>query len=946
MLPLSREMGTEIADTSAVFPTDLRSAMTSQKRPNLNLVELVAGHYRAMLKGALLGAVVGLGLPTAARFLRAGSNQVASFAVRTALWPSRGWLFLLVILLLTLILCAQSVVSFCRRLLASWRVQPSRGLFVNWLIFSPFALLLISHGRYTLSALLLVLSMASSLALLAWGGTRAACKPRSDVDPDVPIESWEQDILGRKSALTNLAGQVASGVASVIALVGGYGEGKTSSLNLLIMALRVHHPDVVVAPYISSLATSKEVLIGTLFNSITKELRKRSLGRTLPDGLTRYASSIVGAVPRFGGALKELFRVPSQDDQIRQLRRSLEGLGTRVVVVVDDMDRMHADELELLLKLMRGAPEFPNLTYVCAFDKEALARELSRSRMSLDDARHYLEKFFPVQAPLPRIDPGILSHEFDKRFEALCRKYGLLTTEEEQRRFNEEFPILWQVHLNHWFSNLRRIKLFFNRVTTAVAPIAEEINLTDFVLLEIIRDLAPDIYEKIYIHRRYFFYGKWRVETWLETVHPDDGKEKTLRKEFLDALLQPLDSEKRELVTELLCRLFPAVGEYRRPIPPAGADPLESKKERRIFHPAFFARYFIFGVQTDEFGEAEFKRLVSDLNRCDDSESCRKRFRAEFGAFPAQSFRRRNFLDQLATKIDSFGAPQAEAVGIAIAELSDQLEPPILGLAEAETARRAVFTVANGFAGSSKVQDFLEATIHAATADYFAALVLAACEDPTKNQILTNWENVKLNRLGEAFRARMKQKYFPGGTASICEPANQRGLMRSLNLWAKAGGTEEIRSFLTDEFGRRPQSLGILIKMIFPMEASQTLDQLKGLSQLYPLDELEAWVDRLGTAAYSSPEGRSAIARFSTLLASARMAKLKFKLADASPWSATREDGSVLNCVNGQVVDDVKLADDGLPAEKIFRDAVVAGIAEIIPPPSWTKDGARIPSKL
>jgi len=245
--------------------------------------------------------------------------------------------------------------------------------------------------------------------------------------------------------------------------------------------------------------------------------------------------------------------------------------------------------------------------------------------------------------------------------------------------------------------------------------------------------------------------------------------------------------------------------------------------------------------------------------------------------------------------------------------------------------------VANKFANTTKVQDFLEVVIRAATADYFAALILVGCEDPNKNQILTKWEKVIVEGLRRTFRDRMKQKYFTGGSASIFDASNQKGAIQCLYLWKQAGGIEEIRPYLNDEFGNRPQSLGIFMNFMFPMEGYATLERLKALSDLYRLAELEAWANKLGTAAYASSEEELALGRFRGGLASARLAQLKFKMAENSAWTATNEDGSTLSCVNGQVIPDVKLAEDGMPADQKFREAVAAGMAEIIPPPSWVE---------
>lgn len=634
-----------------------------------------AAHYFAILRGVLAGSAVGLAFPTVYNLARPQLNRLAELYHEFVQWPQDTWLFLAVIAISGLFLFGKTLTTFCGKVRNSLQVRPSGGLFWLWLPLSLWTVELFSNSYYRCAFLPLLASLCLSFALLIWVSKLKLPNVQIEFDRDLPIETWEEDILGCQGLTSRLVKELASGCSSVVALVGPYGDGKTSVLNLLKKALKQEHDDFVVVPFVSSLATSKEILVGTLFNSIAKEVQKRFAHASPAGRLALYARSLVGVVPKYGDALKELFHDPSQEDQIRQLKESLEELTARVVVVVDDMDRMEAEELEVLLKLMRGATEFSNLTYMCAFEKEALVRLVARQFGDMDEGRRYLEKFFPVQTPLPKIDVNLLGKMFDRSFEALCKKYNLLPSKEEQNRFNEKFGQLWQVHLNHRFTNLRRIKLFFNRLTASIGPIADEINLIDFILLEIIRDSAPEIYEAIYTHRRYFYYGSWRTETWIETLHPDQNEANAMRKQFLDDLLQPLDVRKRELITTLLCELFPVVQAYRGDALGGVAESTEGKVSRRIYHPAFFARYFIFGVQSGQYGEAEFKEFAYALNRIDQLDPCKDRIISEFRNLPMDSRRRWNFLDLIPAKMEQFHPLQAEALGLAMAELSDQLEP-------------------------------------------------------------------------------------------------------------------------------------------------------------------------------------------------------------------------------------------------------------------------------
>lgn len=53
----------------------------------------------------------------------------------------------------------------------------------------------------------------------------------------------------------------------------------------------------------------------------------------------------------------------------RELDEALAGLEGKVLVVVDDMDRLRRDEIREVVKLVRLNADFPNLTYLLAFDR-------------------------------------------------------------------------------------------------------------------------------------------------------------------------------------------------------------------------------------------------------------------------------------------------------------------------------------------------------------------------------------------------------------------------------------------------------------------------------------------------------------------------------------------------------------------------------------------------
>src|SRR6266568_5322785 len=241
--------------------------------------------------------------------------------------------------------------------------------FYNWGIYEPT--LLWGVGSFVvwthslLWAAVAIVAMLSLTCLTAWSRGPIPAIKEPLINPDQPIQRPTEDRLGRDSVVASLVGRLLQDAAPVIALTGAYGDGKTSILNLLREALR--EQKVIVVNFKTSLPGDDLTLVSTLFNSVSKELHRRFFVTRLGNILRKLARKFSGLVPSVPSGLKELFADASQEAELRELTAKLEQLPIhRVVVLLDDMDRMQANELRTLLKIIRTADSYPKLSFVCA----------------------------------------------------------------------------------------------------------------------------------------------------------------------------------------------------------------------------------------------------------------------------------------------------------------------------------------------------------------------------------------------------------------------------------------------------------------------------------------------------------------------------------------------------------------------------------------------------
>lgn len=73
--------------------------------------------------------------------------------------------------------------------------------------------------------------------------------------------------------------------------------------------------------------------------------------------------------------------------------------------MIDEIDRVEDDEVRAIAQLVRSVADFPNISYVLAYDTarvvQALGTGETDAALRMDRGRTYLEKIVQLQTPLP-----------------------------------------------------------------------------------------------------------------------------------------------------------------------------------------------------------------------------------------------------------------------------------------------------------------------------------------------------------------------------------------------------------------------------------------------------------------------------------------------------------------------------------------------------------------
>ena len=266
------------------------------------------------------------------------------------------------------------------------------------------------------------------------------------------------------------------------------------------------------------------------------------------------------------------------DELRKEISKGMADLDRPVIVFVDDIDRLTDVEIALLFQLVKANVDFPNLIYCLLYQKEIVAKSLSKTVSEQGDK--YLRKIVQVQfdVPLPseRQLQRILTEDLQK-----------ILTQEEVRLIDdsERWPQIFPEPIWGYFKNVRDIKRFLSAFEfyfdMHLNENVLEVNPIDLIVIEALR-----MFDHVaYLEVRSSFYRKGAII--FNPLEPE-----VMSQQFKAEITLIVGNQQRDIIDrmrleKLLNFLFPQAGG-----PPSDSDEAEWLRNQRICHPYHFDRYF------------------------------------------------------------------------------------------------------------------------------------------------------------------------------------------------------------------------------------------------------------------------------------------------------------------------------------------------------------------
>lgn len=754
----------------------------------------VKGIFLGIVCGACVALLALLLAPVMQAMLVQIGSSFAAFACRPA--PATRILFASCVALVSMLpLFGFAMVQGVPKVYRAWR---AKYISIAPYLFAAATSYWLVVPLWRWAAVLLVVTILYAFAVIEAMRNGNGQDRRSTLQPcesDVPILTEGDDQLHRGPLLDVIEEHIFTFQTPVLALRGGLGDGKTSVLNLL--RLRIQERCVVV--YFNAwLSATPEDLINKLFSDITVQCRRYVWVPVARSVVLAFVKNLVGSV-RYARIFEGLVPQLTQKDEIQRMIDFLGHFPLRVVVLLDEVDRLSAEEIMAILKVIQLVKEWRNVTFVCAFDPHQLQEELER-RFCLSP--RYLEKLFPVAPTVPVPPSEQMRREAQKllRNKLLAAKY--LKTDEVKEHFDRTFDLVWESIISKYCVNYRHIKLIAHDVYSSGRQAPGEFAWIDLLVLETLRRFAGPVIEGIRSAKRSLTEeGENSIYSLIE--ESTDG---------VESLDKAIDATGYALVVRLAVSwIFPSYakrrgGNTRRP----GHEP-PSELDKAVCNEEVFHAYFYGVLPETSFSNA----ALEDFILRDRTEGIGA-LKAILSAYveKASPLRRANFLWKLSRRVGELR--HASEIALYIASVAHVLDGD-MGSGSVISATNVAIGAVERLEGSA-ARVLLKNLILNASRDLFAYGLVYHINRRYSGYETSSSKNDPGGFAREMFVSRMRARY--GWIAQADELTEDlSGLSWQAFLrWAENSDVDLqiVREFWTRYCGRSRLSLASALDFILP----------------------------------------------------------------------------------------------------------------------------------
>lgn len=461
---------------------------------------------------------------------------------------------------------------------------------------------------------------------------------------DRPITSSKDDVFGvssfsRALAVSLLNIDASSGIS--ISVEGAWGSGKSSAIALAIRELKLkvlsqlrrnrtdledlplndleeiygseaENHKIYVVEFNPWNFSGQENLVRAFFKELAAQVGVRTEGR-LQSAISRMASYLPSAAGGLAGAGAMAFGVPtlagtqmaagravgelaeralksekSLETAKKYLAAALRDSEIRIIVVIDDLDRLMPDEMRSVFSIVKSLGDLPNIVYLISYDPNVVSKVLFSNLEGYDF--NFLDKIIQVPLRLPTPTRHELNQHFVKQLNEIMGNARPVDMVRFQRIFTD-------VISNYLLTPRDTVRLC--SLLRVIWPnVKDEVDVADLVTISVLQLFEPEVYRSIQncIERIINLYLRYDNDEYFRTH------------------LDPTYARNPKIAKDAMSYLFPRLAKAWDSYHTDHDSYLTMRSKKRICTTEYYRNYFVFSKGTRMLSIDEVENLINSVN--------------------------------------------------------------------------------------------------------------------------------------------------------------------------------------------------------------------------------------------------------------------------------------------------------------------------------------------
>jgi hypothetical protein len=398
--------------------------------------------------------------------------------------------------------------------------------------------------------------------------------------------------------------------SSVVGLIGAWGSGKSSLLNMVRKRLDNDTEHAwIIAEFNPWYYSDSNALQAGFFRELAASLPKKRSWKKLRRKVATFgqaAAPVAGLFAGLGVDATESVKMVSSwlegDQSLRALGEEIDAellaANQPVLMILDDLDRLAPDELLRVFKLLRLTGRLANVHYLISYDEDTLLDVLTRTGLvGLGERRRavdYLEKMVQVRLDMPPLQEYQVQAWLNVEVDALAKGVGIDANNQFLPRFLNAYHLIMRRRL----STPRAIRRYLAQIRAFPPRSTGDLDFEDYLVITWIRTTEPLLYAELKESRRDLLGDSSSSVSLIRREQSMAYRRKIWERKFERAHIGPGELD---AYADVLADLFPQFGASW--FQTGNHSSLHQSAAPRIGNADYFDRYFHFGVPANDISD-------------------------------------------------------------------------------------------------------------------------------------------------------------------------------------------------------------------------------------------------------------------------------------------------------------------------------------------------------